>query len=251
MSDNNKAKLVTWPQVLSVLKAIQRAVLYGPPGTGKSRAAFKSLAKEEPWFSLTMTEDTPAAELRGHFVPSGPGEFAWLDGPCLRWWDQGGLLVLNEIDKASADALSFLFAVLDPPDQAAVTLPTGDMQKPNLEVKFPHRVIATMNGIPEDLPEALRSRLGAQLFIAAPAPEAFKTLPKKYQQVAENMFKGCSARDFEHVVRQVGFRGWENFVTLVENLPGALKDKEQLACKVVWGPDGAAVFDALRLASEE
>ena len=46
-----------------------RILLYGPPGTGKSLTPCL-WAKAHDWtfLSVTLTEETPMSELRGHFV---------------------------------------------------------------------------------------------------------------------------------------------------------------------------------------
>src|SRR5207244_1607050 len=122
--------------------------------------------------------------LRGHFIPKGQ-EFIWMDGPALTAFRLGSRLVLNEIDKASGDALTFCHALLDDPGIARITLPTG-------ETVIPHEdfhVIATMNGEPEDLPDALRDRFAVRIHIDKLHPEAVEALPKDLHKIAR---KGIS-----------------------------------------------------------
>jgi MoxR-like ATPase len=66
------------------------------------------------------------AELRGHFVPAGGGEWRWMHGPAMRAFAHGGRLVLDEITRASDDCLSFCLALLDDPESARITLPADE-----------------------------------------------------------------------------------------------------------------------------
>lgn len=133
-------------------------------------------------YNVTLTDETPAAELRGHWVPSG-SEWKWQDGPAMTAFRTGGILVLNEIDKASADCLDFCHALLDDPGVSAMTLPNG-------ETAFPHsdfRVVATMNATPRDLPEAIADRFAVAVEIVEPHPDAIASLPMDLQEVARNL----------------------------------------------------------------
>jgi MoxR-like ATPase len=66
-----KTTLPVWELVASVIQHSRSTLLYGPPGTGKSHAAHTADRDGRPLFTVTMTPDTPAAELRGHYVPVG------------------------------------------------------------------------------------------------------------------------------------------------------------------------------------
>lgn len=174
-------KLELWKLIDAITEHSRRILLFGPSGTGKTFVAANAHKKDRKVYQVTMTEDTPAAELRGHFVPKG-GEFIWMDGPVVLAWRGGHRLVINEIDRASADALSFLFAVLDDPDFAAFTLPTGEVLTPAAGFQ----VIATMNGTPEDLPMALQDRFPVTIEVNKLNPAAVASLPKDLQDPAKN-----------------------------------------------------------------
>jgi MoxR-like ATPase len=155
-------------------------------------------------YAITCTEEMAAAELRGHYVPNGD-KFVWQDGPALSAWRSGGRLVLNEVDKASADALTFLYAVLDDRDSAHLTLPTGEDVAPAAGFS----VVATMNGDPAvDLPPALRDRFPVCIEVAAVHPDALRQLPDDLRAAAE---RSVLATEPE---RRTSIRVWLEFARL-------------------------------------
>lgn len=191
-----------WTLVSSVVDHSRTLLLYGPPGTGKSYCAHGDGAKSV--YSVTLTPDTPAAELRGHYVPVG-GEFAWRDGPCTRAWREGARLVINEIDHAGGDALSFLLNCLDSPETAMLTLPTGETIRPAAGFQ----AVATMNGNPdEDLPDPLRDRFPVRVAIDAPHPNGIESLPDDLRDAARG---SVCATDPE---RRITLRAWLAFASL-------------------------------------
>ena len=77
---------------------------YGPSGTGKSRQAKTlSLGQSQEVYSVTLTQDMPMSELRGHYIVGAEREFRWQHGPCLLAWLSGGRLVIDELEKASGN----------------------------------------------------------------------------------------------------------------------------------------------------
>ena len=123
-----------WAVFERIVAHADRILLHGPSGTGKTLQALKSgLGQGQTSTYLVLTEDTPAAELRGMFVPRD-GAFAWLDGPAVTAWRTGGRLVLDEIDHASGDILSLLMAITDSAATARLTLPTCETVRPAKKV---------------------------------------------------------------------------------------------------------------------
>ena len=157
-----------WTDIETILETGVHVVLFGPPGTGKTR-----VATSEKSYSITLTMETPAAELRGHFIPKGT-EFIWHDGPAIRAWREGSRLVLNEIDQASGDAMTFLHAILDDPEVARLTLPSGETLRPTLGF----HVVATTNAMDLSmvLPEALLDRFAIRILVNSPHPKALLSL---------------------------------------------------------------------------
>ena len=223
-------KSEVWQTIETVAPHARLMLLYGPPGTGKTTAANRLGDPGDSLYNVTLTEETPAAELRGHYIPKG-GEFVWSDGPALRAFRQGARLVLNEIDKASSDALSFCHALLDDPGVSAITLPTG-------ETVIPHEafnVIATMNGIPEDLPEAIRSRFAISFNVHEPHPGAILSLPEELREAAVQSIESDPDRT-------IGFREWKAYAFL------STRVSKKVAAQAVFGARATEILNTIKLA---
>jgi DNA polymerase III delta prime subunit len=208
-----------------------RMLLYGPPGTGKTRLSVKAaLRKGQEVFNVYLTEETAAAELRGHYIPKG-SEWHWQHGPVIKAMLGGHRLVVNEINNASGDALDFMLAVADDFEMVQYTLPTG-------ETIFPmpgFQLIATMNGQPDDLPPALQDRFAIRAELTEPHPDAIKRLPEDIQgALLQRMNKGDA--------RFTSVRGWLTF----DRLRKSGIDEEDAAV-LVFEDAARDVIDALIL----
>ena len=183
-----------------------RVLLWGPPGVGKSWAAthYRPAGLEDPMLHvITVTEDTPAAELRGHYLMK-PGGMAWHDGPGTRAWRTGGRLVLNELPRAGLDLAVLLHVLLDGRDVASLTLPSGETVQPAQG----YSVVATCNDDPADaLDPALLDRFDVVLNVTAPNPSAFDKLPEPWRAAARLHAtrdpKGFSLRPFFALHRMI------------------------------------------------
>lgn len=213
--------------VLSVQKKVPgtRVLLYGPPGTGKTTIA-NTYGKPRRVYNVYLTEETPAAELRGHFVPQG-GEWLWMHGPAVRAWQEGARLVVNEVNNASGDALDFLLAILDDPGIAGIDLPTGERITP----KGAFHVVATMNGDPGDLPEALADRFATSFHVRRAHPDAIKSLGEL----------GEVARAHADAGGGESSRPWNAFRALRSHVG------DEVAAFAVWGAEAQAILDAIKL----
>jgi MoxR-like ATPase len=228
-----KEHLPVWNLVSNVIQHARTTLLYGPPGTGKSFAAHSSDLGNRTLYTVTLTPDTPAAELRGHYVPVG-NEFRWQDGPAIRAWREGARLVINEIDHAGGDALSFLLNCLDTPETACLTLPTGELVRPSAGFQC----IATMNGNPDsDLPPALRDRFPVCIEITEAHPNGIASLPQDLQAAAKGSVVAADPS------RRVTLRAWLAFASLRSQIGS------EAAAQAVFSARANDVLDALRIAA--
>ena len=224
-----------WTLVDAVVGKCDRVLLWGVSGTGKSWAARRNhLVGGKPVFSVSLTDDTPAAELRGHYGIV-EGSYRWLDGPCTLSWRQGCRCVLNELEKASGDAQTYLLGFLDDIEIAQQTLPNNETVKPAAGF----HVVATMNGHPDqDLLPALRDRFPVCIHIDEVAPPAIERLPKDLRGVAKN------AGNVKTEQRRISIRVWNEFSRLREQLG------VEMAAHCVFGDRAVAVLDHLKIKSK-
>lgn len=233
------AKNENWSIIDAVIATSRRVLLFGPPGTGKTYAAARrNVAKDQSIYQITMTEETPAAEIRGHFLPKG-SEMVWMDGPAIRAWREGSRLVINEIDRASADSLSLLYAILDDPEFAELTLPTGEIVRP----AEGFHVVATMNGQPYELPLALQDRFPVTIEVMDVNPEAIKALPEDLRVPAR---ESALVSDQD---RRLSVRMWMEFASLRSKLNRQYSSKEKgttMAAKAVFGARWGEALRAIK-----
>jgi MoxR-like ATPase len=223
--------IMEWADLASVLGAQMHTLLYGPPGTGKTH-----IAADYDAYVLTLTAETPAAELRGHYIPEGT-RFVWHDGPAIRAWREGRRLVLNEIREASGDALTFLYAVLDDPTTAKLTLPTGETVRP----RSGFHCIATTNAsdiadLAASLPPALFDRFAIRVYVDQPHPNALARLPEKLAALVASTIEADDDR-------RVSLRQALAYTALTSQLQNA-----KLAAQAVFGSRSIDVFNSLVLA---
>lgn len=224
--------LLDWKTTEAVIAGSRLCLLYGPPGTGKTTAAVRA-GSPVSFYNVTLTDETPAAELRGHYIPVD-GSFVWQDGPAMRAFREGVRLVLNEIDHASGDALDFAHCLLDDPGIAAITLPTGETVHPAPGFT----VVATMNGDPSDLPPAIADRFAVAIEVTEPHPDAMAGLPEAVQDA----IRGTVGADDED--RRTSLRAWRSYLDL------AGKVGDETAARAVFRHRADEVLAAIALAEE-
>ena len=230
-------QIMDWNTIEAIERGAFRVLLYGPPGTGKTTSAYnaaKTLGKNV--YNVTLSDETPAAELRGHYVPQGE-KWVWMDGPAVRAYREGALLILDEVDKASQDCLDFIHGLLNDPDVARLTLPTGEIVHPDKGFQC----IATMNGELEDLQPALQDRFAIAIEVRNPHPDAVAALPKDLQAVAKKV------EDYENAQRPATLRRWAAFALLRELPDVGAKE----AAKAVFAHRAGELVDAIKFKESE
>jgi len=168
-----------WRDFADVLAAgVSRVLLYGPPGTGKTFAALHHGCGSLPAERLVCTEDLTSGEITGTWMPAGAARFEWREGPAIRAWrgadGLGSRLVLDEVDRASGDALATLLAMTDSTASARWRNPeTLEWVRPGPEFS----VVMTSNiDDLDDVPRPLRDRFPVAIRVDRPHPAAVASL---------------------------------------------------------------------------
>ena len=240
MENNNDC----WKLVNQVLGKSRRILLWGPPGTGKSFSAVKTNAPlnmegDPNIFQITMTEDTASANLEGFYMPSKSGAFEWNDGIAIQSWRNGGRLIINEIDHASPDAMTFLHAILD--DQEIAQLTINNEDKETVKPSEGFQVIATTNSPPTSLPPALRDRFPVKIHCNTIHPSAMSKFPKEWHKVISDTSLVTD------VDERISVRSWTEFFRLQEEQ----NFNSDTAAQLVFGDKAAELVDAVTLAKAD
>jgi len=218
-----------WRFVEKVLDSPSAHTLYlwGPPGTGKTYTACRAGRRDRELYVITLTPETPAAELRGFWMPKGT-EFVWQDGVFIEAMRKGALIVINEIAHASHDVIAILHPVLESRETAQLTLPNMETIRP----AEGFQVVCTDNLPPSQLPESLRDRFKSVLHVNRPHPDALARLPDDLREAALRTF------DLESE-RSVSLRGWLSVLDFEEEFG------REDAFRVVFGRErGEQIYSA-------
>lgn len=163
-SDDNYIPLPSFlDTVSSVAFAVDRndvPLVCGPIGCGKS-AVIDYLAKlrSVSAFRMQISEQTDTKALLGVYCCSStPGMFVWRPGPIIHCMTSGKWLILEDVDKGSADLHTLLSPILRRVKDIAsqVLLPnTGEpvLRHPGFRLLLTCRTISSSIGLPEQIPE--------------------------------------------------------------------------------------------------
>lgn len=210
--------------------SVRAAYVWGRKGMGKSYTAMRYGLNGRKAYAVTLTPETPAAELRGHFVPKG-SEFVWQDGVIVRAMREGARLVVNELSHASEDVMAILYPVLESKETSEITLPSLEVVVP----KDGFQVICTDNFSPSQLPDALRDRFNVIIEVKDIHPAALDRVRPELRKLAED----SSHLDGD---RFISIRSWLSYQELEADFG------DEFAANAVFGPDrGPNMLTAIRM----
>ncbi len=111
-----------------------------------------------------------SGEILSTWMPTGEHRFAWKEGPAIRAWrgkdGRGTRLVLDEVDRASGDALATLLAITDSPESARWRNPdTLEWVRPGREFS----VVMTSNVDDAGDSRRLRDPVSTSIAVTVPA----------------------------------------------------------------------------------
>lgn len=222
----NKPQWADTLQAVSVLdNPPRRILLYGPPGTGKTSFA---LSLNEQTERITLTPGQFPDALLGKFLLKDGSTF-WQNGPATRAALNGLPLVLDEINKAGPELDSTLQAILDDPSVCRLNLDNGE----TIEPKDGFRIIATMNGTPDQLAEAVLDRFDIVLKCDAPSLGLLQRLQPDAAQFIVNKMANEIAT--EHWLPSITPRRMISFCALREQLG------DDKAANIVFGQGQASI----------
>ena len=220
------------PDITELMKHGFNVLAYGPPGTGKTSLAhklMKQLKKEEP-LTFQCHEEASQAELVVQYLPSPEGGVVVMEGVAVRGWASGRMLVLDEINHlVTSPAMSTVYRIMDDPTVAQFVMPNGDIIRPQPGFC----VWGTMNGDPEELPEAIRDRFHLTVCMWRPTQEMVDSLPPSLRKVPNQAYADPNnafptfreIRNFGECCKALGVDPSETADEKVKNV-----------ARMIWGP---------------
>ena len=206
-----------WQALEDTLRAkLDHVLVYGLPGIGKTYTAQTAHLGNGGSFKIGCTDDMTTAQIEGMMKPSLT-ESEFLEGSAPKAWRNGGRLIIDEIDKASGDALVSLLQFCDSEATARWDHPlTGEIVRP----ASGFTVVVTTNSHPNSLHEALRDRFPVCIEINEAHPSAIAILPIWLQEPARQLCKSTdddrlSLRAFMAIAHLSNTLGVQRAVELV------------------------------------
>lgn len=173
--DIHGTNMTPWDLAHLALKTGDNVLLMGPKGLGKSYLVHQYGNQiNKKVYTHNFTETMESIELYGHYLPNERGSMTWMYGPGIMAMKTGGIFLGNELHRASQDVQSAMHFFADGKDVAHVTLPKEDHE--TVTPNPAYQVVCTMNGLAEDIGEALADRFHCKIWVETPNPEAVELL---------------------------------------------------------------------------
>jgi MoxR-like ATPase len=228
--------LTSWQRAEFAIEHSNRVLLYGLPGTGKTYFGLTQGLNGKSSYRLACTEEMTEADLIGFWRREASGNLKWQEGVGIKAWREGARLLVDEVNRINGDVESKLMMLLDTEASASWQNPDTD------EVVTPasgFTVVATMNGVPEDLAPAILDRMIVRCEVNTPNPKAINALPEYLRSLATSL----TDTDASH---RYSLRSFVEFHRMYE------ASKNLRACAQVVFPEVAeSVVDSLAIASAE
>ena len=210
---------------------------YGTKGTGKTSLAVKyGYEVSDHVIKVTLNDGDMAAKYEGFYRPKA-GEFEFTRGLMAEAWTfnggEGCPIVIDEVDHASSEVLSLLYAILDDPKVAQLSLPDNSIIKPG--PKF--RAFLTSNQPPSAVPEPLADRAEVKIRFIGPSPEMLATLDPDVAKVAAALMR----TDIEGGA-SLSFRDLKHFTDFRKSVP------DYVAAQAAFGSKYSDILTAIRAA---
>lgn len=225
----------SWETIDLALQHVERVLLIGRPGTGKTSTAIAKLREMGyATYTMSLTEGDFSQSIFGRDKLDGKGGMYFESSKAvdaIRAAEKGSraALVLNEINRASLEVLSALYPICDVGPGTEVLLPNKEILKlgPNF------RIVATMNGHLDELPEGLRGRFPVCFNVVEASPVVLRGLPPELAKLATNPTPADKG---------AGVRTWHAFHALSQKL------SEEKAAQILWGDGYKSVLDSIKVA---
>lgn len=151
------------------------------------------LRRVRPWWQVTLTSETLESRIWAGLYPNATGGMDERQGPGALAWSHGGLWIINELHRGSADTHERIINALDDSAFATDTSPLGTVLKP--DPRF--GAIATQNAPSTVLSDALRDRFALRIAVVSPPQAALARLDPDVRLFVQRSYESLPSDRWE------------------------------------------------------